>query len=301
MSKHYIFSDTHHGSDKVVGFLKKQAHGEKISVSSTGDFAVYQANARGPKTLVHPFTDAYRKEDKDAMKKAEPGWIRKVVVPGTVKSGKKLQELKPILRGGRVNAIMGNSDYGVGGTTKKYSGSGTRELLGGEKSAVNHVSDVQIRREGKTTFVYMPHDERIASRYKKSDYGSTREALQKDKGYQDRLERIANRVNKYNSDNIVVMMHEAPAPERWYGKGSAKSKSRLPDGLKAHYNAVLETILEKNSDKKVDIFHGHLHEAKKKEYEYKVGGQNVQAHLLDIGDVVAYDTDSGKYRRRKAA
>src|SRR3989344_5067964 len=294
MSKHYIFSDTHHGSDNVVRFLKKEAHGEKISVSSTGDFPVYEARAGGPRALRHPYTDAYRKDDKDALKKHEAGWIKKVVVPKTAQSGKKLQELKPYLEGGRVNAIMGNSDYGVGGMARKYSGSGTRELLGGEKSAVKHISDVRVRREGNTTFVYMPHHERIASKYKKSDYASAREALQKDKGYQDQLEGIAAKVNKYNSDNIVVMMHEAPAPDRWYGKGSAKSKSRLPDGLKAHYNSVLEAILAKNSGKKVDIFHGHLHEAKKKEYEYKVGGQNVQTHLLDIGDVVAYDTDSGK-------
>ena len=111
MSKHFIFSDTHHGSDKVVDYLGKKAGKGKISASSTGDFCVYAAKSGAPPELKHAFTDAYKKGDKAGMKKHEASWSKEVVGPKTVESGEKLQELKGKLKGGKVNSIYGNSEF----------------------------------------------------------------------------------------------------------------------------------------------------------------------------------------------
>jgi len=298
MGKHFIFADTHHGSEKVVGYLKKQAgKNGKLNVSSTGDFFCYAANNTAPKHLNHAWNKFYKKKDKAGMKKQESDWVKKVVAPNTRKSGEDLQELKPHLKGGRVNAIMGNSDYIVGGITEKRDGAGLREMLGGADSAVNHVSEIQVRKQDNTTFVYLPHDARLLSRYQGQDAATVKAKLYKDRAYKDRLKRAAYKVDKNNSDNIVILMHEAPKPERWYGKDTPKSKQRLPGPLKAHYDSVLEEVLERNKGKNVHLFHGHLHESTKKRYQHK----GVKTRLLDIGDVVAYDAVKGTYRTRRAA
>jgi hypothetical protein len=297
MSKHFIFADTHHGSEKVVDYLKKKAGKGKIAVSSTGDFFCYAANERAPMHLKHVWNKAYKSGDKEAMKKHEPDWVRKVVAPGTRKSGENLQELKGHIQGGRVHAIMGNSDYAVGRITEKRVGAGLREMLGGSDSAVNHIDEIQVRKDGNTTFVYLPHDIRLLSKYKDNNYTTVKARLHKDKHYQDRLETVADKIGKYNTKNVVVLMHEAPKPERWYGQGTPKSKQRLPAPLKAHYNSVLDQIVQTSPGKHVQVFHGHLHESEKKRYQYK----GVKTRLLDIGDVVAYDTEKGTYRTKKAA
>lgn len=297
MSKHFIFADTHHGSGKVVGYLKKKAGKGKIRASSTGDFFCYAANDTAPASLNHPWNNAYKSKDKAGMKKHEPDWVKKVVAPNTRKSGEQLKELKGHLEGGKVQAIMGNSDYAVDGIAHKNAGSGLKEMLGGKDSGVNHISEIQVRKDGKTTFVYLPHDIRLLSKYKNQDYLGTKAKIEKNKTYKEKLERMGDKIGKYNSNNVVVLMHEAPKPERWYGEGTSKSKQRLPGPLKAHYDSVLDEIVQRNPGKNVQIFHGHLHESEKKRYQYK----GVKTRLLDIGDVVAYDTEKGTYRTKRAA
>jgi hypothetical protein len=197
MAKHYIFSDTHHGSDKVVDYLKGKAKKEgKITVSSTGDFATYAANDNAPSHLNHPWSDAYKKGDKAGMKKYEKAWLNKKVIPYTKQSGEKLQELKPFLEDGSINAIYGNSDYIVGKMTDKAGGGEMRDLLGGKKSAVRHINHIQVKKQGKTTFVYVPHNADLLSKYKDKGYLDIKGSLSKDKNYQDELKRIAGQIGR---------------------------------------------------------------------------------------------------------
>jgi hypothetical protein len=293
MGKHYIFSDTHHGAASVVKFLKSRAQKEgKVSASSTGDFFNYAANDRAPATLNHAWSEAYKAGDKAGMKKHAKSWTRKVVGPQTTNSGAQFQQLKPILKGGKINAIYGNSDFAVYGVTKPYDPRPIETLLGGQRSAVRHISDIKVRKEGKTTFVYVPHDPNVASYYKGMSYGTVKTRLEKDPGYANKMQHLKRRLTTYNGQKIVMMVHEAPAPERWYGQGTEKTKNRLPAALKAHYDSVLEQVVGTAGAKNVTIFHGHLHENSKKDYRYK----GVRTRLLDIGDVVKYDTDKGTYR-----
>ena len=288
MSKHYIFGDTHHGSNGVVEYLKKKGGNDQISASSTGDFYCYDANPAAPKRLNHPWTEAYKKGDKNGMEKHEGSWCKDIVIPYTTRSGKKFQELKPHLKGGKINAILGNSDIAIRDNITKYGGSDIQQTLGGSESAVNHISGIELRNEGKTTFVYMPHNAELLSQYKGKTYNPVKRALKDNPEYQKMLESIAKQIDEHGSDNVVVLVHEAPAPERWY-KDKAKVESRLPSPLKAHYDSVLETIAK--TGKKTKIFHGHLHEDNKKKYQYK----GMETRLLDIGDIVTYDTETGQY------
>jgi len=295
-TKHYIFGDTHHGSGEVVKYLRKKAKKQgKLSVSSTGDFFNYAANKRSPKQLKHPWVDAYKKGDKKAMKKHTPDWVRTKVIPYTRRSGRQFQELKPHLKGGKINTIMGNSDYAVERVAGKHGAANIQETLGGKKSAVSHTQSIQVKKDGKTTFVYLPHDAALLSRYQNLNYGEAKTRLEKDSAYRDKLKGVKDRIGRYGSKNIVVLMHEAPKPERWYGKGSKKAKKRLPDPLKAHYDSVLEQIVKGKDDKNIHIFHGHLHESDRKRYKYK----GVKTRLLDIGDIISYDTKKGTYRTRR--
>lgn len=294
MGKHYIFSDTHHTAEAVGRHLIKvgKRYGQ-ISATSTGDWFAYAANDEAPKSLEHGWTDAYKTGDKAGMKKHEKSWAKKVVSPMTSRSGAAFQSVKPYLEGGRVNAIYGNSDFAVFNGIKKYDPRGVEATLGGPKSGVRHINTIRVKKEGDTTFVYVPHNPVIASTYQGMSYGAAKTRLQKEAGYRDRMRRVAQRVGQYNSPNVVVLMHEAPAPERWY-RDPAKIKNRLPPQLKAHYDSVLETIVDNtNTPKKnIRIFHGHLHEGSKKNYQYK----GIKTRLLNIGDVVSYDTVTGKYR-----
>jgi hypothetical protein len=299
MGKHFIFPDTHHLATNVVNHLEKKAkkEGGKVAVSSTGDFCVYKANASGPDSLSHPFLDAYKNGDKEGMKKHETAWGVKVA-EDTPKNGAELQRLKPYLKGGKVSAVIGNSDVGVAGIMKKASGKSLKELLGGSKSAVQQKPGVKVKTQDNTAFVYMSHDAGLASRFKDKDYATVKAALAADSSYQAKLKGITGKVT--GSDNVVVMMHESPKPEKWYS--GAKVKQRLPDPLRAHYDSVLEHIAKANPDKKIDVFHGHLHE-ETADYKWKTNTSNlsnVNVHNLNIDAVVEYDTITGKHKIEKA-
>lgn len=294
MGKHYILSDLHHGSYAAAKYLDKKAAKEgKLHVSSTGDQAVYAANDRAPPELNHLWVKAYKKGDKAGMQKYEADWIKSKVIPYTKSSGRTLQTLKPHLEGGKIDAIYGNSDYAVGGMTKKAGGGDIKDLLGGKQSAVRQTPYIRVKKQDNTTFVYLPHDPHLLSKYQNKDYKDVKARLSTDKNYQERLKRMQGQISRNNSKNIVVLMHESPSPERWYGKGTKKSKSRLPDALKAHYDSVLEQIAQnKTKGAKGTIFHGHLHESNKKHYTYN----GFDTNLLDIGDIVDYDTVKGAYK-----
>lgn len=290
MAKHkvYIFGDLHHGAYGVTNYLANKGRSEgQIEVKHTGDWWVNESNASAPAYIKHPYNVAFKKGDKKGMEKHQESWFRDIAMPYTRKSGKKLQELRPFLKGGKIRSIYGNSDFIVNDYATKYGGSDVKEALGGKDSVVEHISDVQLEKSGKTTFLYMPHDLNMLSQHKGKQYKQIRADLAANKEYQTMLDNIEKQVNEHGTGQVVVMMHEAPAPERWYDK--KKAEQRLPAQLKAHYDSVLERIAK--TGKKTTIFHGHLHEGTKKDYQYK----GMKTRLLDIGDIVNYDADTGEF------
>lgn len=299
MATHYIFSDTHHGSHRVVEHLKKEAAGKKISVSSTGDFFVYAANDSAPKEVDHPWVEAYKKGDKEGMKKHEANWVKKVEKQ-TKESTKEFQELGHILKGGRINGILGNSDYAIGDKVKKYSGVNMKEMLGGAGSTLKTITNIDVKREDNTTFVYVPHSPELISKYHGKSYKEIKDLLSRNVSYK----KLADKVNKYHTDNVVVLMHESPKPEKWYD--AAKAKQRLPDALRAHYDTIVGTLAKSKGKKQhkrnITVFHGHLHEPTA-DYNYNTNTANygkVKVQLLNIDDVVRYNTVKGTYEVDKA-
>ena len=298
-----IFADSHHGSKKIAKVIEREgkaseSRGEgKLDVYSSGDFWNNASNKSAPSDLKHAGNDAYAKGDKKAMGKHEKGWIEDKVLPFTRQSGEDFKKIKPYVTGGKVKGIMGNSDYIVNKIAPRYGGKSIRQILGGERSAVDISTDLGVNQSGDTTFVKVPHDIGIASKYKDDDYDTVKGKLEQDSKYQSKLSKLEDRVKKGEGKNVVVLVHEALSPERWYGKGTKKTKGRLPAALKAHYDLVLDRVTKAAEGKNINIFHGHLHEQNKKKYKYK----GIDTMLLDIDDVVKYDSETGKYEVEKAA
>lgn len=290
MGYHYIISDTHHGPEKIINYFKNVAEKDgPAQVSGTGDFSNYLANPNGPKKLDHEFLKAYRKGDKEGMKKVEADFT-KTCYENTAKSGKKWVEIAPYIAGGKINSIWGNTDPMYDGRFKKFVGKSMNDALGGKKSPINFISSPTVKQYDNTAFLYVPHAFSLLSKYKDKKYKEIKDALKDDPMYQSLADQVKN------SKNINIIMHESPAPEKWY-KGK-KVQDRLPDPLRAHYDLIVENVANAAKNSKITAFHGHLHE-NTKQYNYQTNTANlnkVRVQLLNIDDVVKYDTHRGEYK-----
>ncbi len=292
MGTHYIFGDLHHGHKKVSDYLLNEANktSRKLRVSSTGDWLLYSAVPNGPEDLAnHPAIDAYFKGDMKKFKQVEKSWFRKVA-RDTAKHKDYMRRLKGHAS---ITSIEGNSDENLGKEVEKTTGHSFDEFFGGKNSALEQIkNDIQIRKDGNTTFVYVPHDRRINAQHQEKEYDAIKEEMNKNKLYQ----RLAKKIKGMKTEHIVVLMHESPRPENWYE--GLKVDKRLPTPLRAHYDTLLEKIAEHNPKKDIDVFHGHLHEPDQ-DYQLQLGDKEINIHNMDIDTVIKFDTDNGKIEKVK--